>query len=142
MTALAMIIGMIPMALGLGEGGEQNAPLGRAVIGGLLLATNYMFVMWNRAALMESTMTALITVGWAAYAKGERRGLWGLAAGVATALALAKKLPVVTDLTLITCGSKRRVNTARPSGAPALTWSASCRFSPRRISLCSGVRLN
>jgi multidrug efflux pump subunit AcrB len=39
MTALAMIIGMIPMALGLGDGGEQNAPLGRAVIGGLLLAT-------------------------------------------------------------------------------------------------------
>ena len=39
MTALAMIIGMIPMALGLGDGGEENAPLGRAVIGGLLLAT-------------------------------------------------------------------------------------------------------
>jgi multidrug efflux pump subunit AcrB len=39
MTALAMIIGMIPMSLGLGEGGEQNAPLGRAVIGGLLMAT-------------------------------------------------------------------------------------------------------
>jgi multidrug efflux pump subunit AcrB len=39
MTALAMIIGMLPMALGLGEGGEQNAPLGRAVVGGLLLAT-------------------------------------------------------------------------------------------------------
>ncbi len=39
MTALAMIIGMIPMALGVGDGGEQNAPLGRAVIGGLLLAT-------------------------------------------------------------------------------------------------------
>ncbi len=39
MTALAMIIGMIPMALGLGDGGEQNAPLGRAVIGGLLFAT-------------------------------------------------------------------------------------------------------
>ena len=39
MTALAMIIGMIPMSLGLGDGGEQNAPLGRAVIGGLLLAT-------------------------------------------------------------------------------------------------------
>ena len=39
MTALAMIIGMIPMALGMGEGGEQNAPLGRAVIGGLLFAT-------------------------------------------------------------------------------------------------------
>jgi multidrug efflux pump subunit AcrB len=39
MTALAMVIGMLPMALGLGEGGEQNAPLGRAVIGGLVFAT-------------------------------------------------------------------------------------------------------
>jgi multidrug efflux pump subunit AcrB len=39
MTALAMIIGMLPMALAMGEGGEQNAPLGRAVIGGLLVAT-------------------------------------------------------------------------------------------------------
>jgi len=39
MTALAMILGMLPMSLGLGDGGEQNAPLGRAVIGGLLVAT-------------------------------------------------------------------------------------------------------
>ncbi len=39
MTALAMIIGMVPMALGMGDGGEQNAPLGRAVIGGLIFAT-------------------------------------------------------------------------------------------------------
>lgn len=39
MTALAMVIGMLPMALGLGEGGEQNAPLGRAVVGGLIFAT-------------------------------------------------------------------------------------------------------
>ena len=39
MTAFAMIVGMIPMSLGLGEGGEQNAPLGRAVIGGLSIAT-------------------------------------------------------------------------------------------------------
>ena len=39
MTALAMVIGMVPMAMGLGEGGEQNAPLGRAVIGGLIFAT-------------------------------------------------------------------------------------------------------
>jgi multidrug efflux pump subunit AcrB len=39
MTALAMILGMLPMALAFGEGGEQNAPLGRAVIGGLLMAT-------------------------------------------------------------------------------------------------------
>jgi multidrug efflux pump subunit AcrB len=39
MTAAAMVIGMLPMALALGEGGEQNAPLGRAVIGGLVVAT-------------------------------------------------------------------------------------------------------
>jgi multidrug efflux pump subunit AcrB len=39
MTAFAMIVGMLPMALGLGEGGEQNAPLARAVIGGLSIAT-------------------------------------------------------------------------------------------------------
>jgi multidrug efflux pump subunit AcrB len=39
MTAFAMIIGMLPMALGIGEGGEQNAPLARAVIGGLTVAT-------------------------------------------------------------------------------------------------------
>ncbi|MEO8335759.1 MAG: efflux RND transporter permease subunit, partial [bacterium] len=45
MTALAMIIGMLPMALGLGEGGEQNAPLGRSVIGGLLVATFFTLIV-------------------------------------------------------------------------------------------------
>ncbi|QJR14929.1 efflux RND transporter permease subunit [Usitatibacter palustris] len=55
MTALAMIIGMIPMALGMGEGGEQNAPLGRAVIGGLALATvsTLLFVPVVYAAVHE-----------------------------------------------------------------------------------------
>jgi multidrug efflux pump subunit AcrB len=57
MTALAMIVGMLPMSLGLGEGGEQNAPLGRAVIGGLLAATAFtlffvpvMYSLLRRAA--------------------------------------------------------------------------------------------
>jgi len=45
MTALAMIIGMIPMALALSDGGEQNAPLGRAVIGGLLIASLYTLIV-------------------------------------------------------------------------------------------------
>ena len=44
MTALAMIVGMLPMSLGLGEGGEQNAPLGRAVVGGLLVATVFTLI--------------------------------------------------------------------------------------------------
>jgi multidrug efflux pump subunit AcrB len=69
MTAIAMIIGMIPMALNLGEGGEENAPLGRAVIGGLCLATaaTLIFVPAVFAALhsigsgSKSTADQLIT---------------------------------------------------------------------------------
>jgi multidrug efflux pump subunit AcrB len=59
MTALAMIIGMVPMALGVGEGGEQNAPLGRAVIGGLLCATvaTLFFVPAVFTALHQSRRT-------------------------------------------------------------------------------------
>ena len=63
MTALAMILGMLPMSLGMGEGGEQNAPLGRAVIGGLLVATAttliivpifYSLLRKNAPGLMEA----------------------------------------------------------------------------------------
>ncbi|MEO6601923.1 MAG: efflux RND transporter permease subunit [Polyangiaceae bacterium] len=59
MTAMAMIIGMLPMSLGLGEGGEQNAPLGRAVIGGLLLATlaTLLFVPVMYSALRRKAPT-------------------------------------------------------------------------------------
>jgi multidrug efflux pump subunit AcrB len=59
MTALAMIIGMVPMAFGLGEGGEQNAPLGRAVIGGLALATvATLFFVPSVFALLHSRKAA------------------------------------------------------------------------------------
>jgi multidrug efflux pump subunit AcrB len=67
MTAGAMIMGMIPMALGVGEGGEQNAPLARAVIGGLLFATfatlvfvptMYRLVRRPRAFSVENTTLA------------------------------------------------------------------------------------
>jgi len=67
MTALAMIIGMLPMSLGLGEGGEQNAPLGRAVIGGLLCATAttlffvpVMYSLLRRKAPVEDVEAALV----------------------------------------------------------------------------------
>jgi multidrug efflux pump subunit AcrB len=67
MTALAMIIGMVPMALGLGDGGEQNAPLGRAVIGGLLLAT---------VATLFFVPTAFSTVhGWLQSRRKTARGV-------------------------------------------------------------------
>jgi multidrug efflux pump subunit AcrB len=60
MTALAMIIGMVPMAFGLGEGGEQNAPLGRAVIGGLALATvATLFFVPSVFALLHGKKAAL-----------------------------------------------------------------------------------
>jgi 4-amino-4-deoxy-L-arabinose transferase-like glycosyltransferase len=70
-----------------------NALGGRraAAVGGILLATNYWFVMWNRAALMESTMTAFIVAGWAAYAMSERRPWWAVVAGVCAALAFFTK---------------------------------------------------
>jgi 4-amino-4-deoxy-L-arabinose transferase-like glycosyltransferase len=58
-----------------------------ALIGALFLSTNYVFVMWNRAALMESTMTAFITAGWAAYTVAQQRPRAGLLAGVAVVLA-------------------------------------------------------
>ena len=59
MTALAMILGMLPMALALGEGGEQNAPLGRAVIGGLLVASCYtLFVLPTLYALLRKKAPA------------------------------------------------------------------------------------
>jgi 4-amino-4-deoxy-L-arabinose transferase-like glycosyltransferase len=56
-----------------------------AAIGAALLATTYAFVMWNRAALMESTMTAAMVVAWTAYARGSRDARWGAIAGVAAA---------------------------------------------------------
>jgi multidrug efflux pump subunit AcrB len=63
MTALAMIIGMVPMAFGLGEGGEQNAPLGRAVIGGLALATvATLFFVPSVFALLHGRTTAAAPV--------------------------------------------------------------------------------
>ena len=64
MTALAMIIGMAPMALGLGEGGEQNAPLGRAVIGGLLFATCRHPVVRARRFCDAAWALAPIRIAW------------------------------------------------------------------------------
>jgi multidrug efflux pump subunit AcrB len=64
MTALAMIIGMLPMSLGLGEGGEQNAPLGRAVIGGLLVATFFtLFFVPVMYSLLRRTPPRFEAVG-------------------------------------------------------------------------------
>jgi multidrug efflux pump subunit AcrB len=63
MTAIAMILGMIPMAIGAGEGGEQNAPLGRAVIGGLIVATVFtLFVVPIFYSVLRKSMPAYHTM--------------------------------------------------------------------------------
>jgi 4-amino-4-deoxy-L-arabinose transferase-like glycosyltransferase len=81
------------VALGIGLRALAGSRAG--VIGAALLATNYVFVMWNRAALMESTMTAFIVVGWAAYAVASRRAAAGLVAGAAAILAFFSKASAI-----------------------------------------------
>ena len=71
------------LAAGLGASAGRRA----ALVGAWLLATNYVFVMSNRAALMESTMPAFIVLSWAAYAAAERRPLAGVVSRVAVVLA-------------------------------------------------------
>jgi multidrug efflux pump subunit AcrB len=71
MTALAMIIGMLPMALSLGEGGEQNAPIGRAVIGGLLFATVGTLII---VPVMYSLMSKQAPVNWEKRLEDEIQG--------------------------------------------------------------------
>ena len=84
---------LVPVASGLAAVGFLVAGLhalaGRrtALIGGALLATNYVFVMWNRAALLESTMVSLIVACWGAYALAGRRAAIGFLAGMAAVLA-------------------------------------------------------
>ncbi len=79
-----------------------------ALIAGALLAVNYAFVMWNRAALMESTMTTFIVVSWAACALAAQRRGWGIVSGAAAALAFFTKASAaffVAALLAETCGA-------------------------------------
>ena len=85
--AVSGLIALIALMWGLWAVGGRSA----ALVGGLLLATSYTFVMWNRAALMESTMTMFIVVGWAAYARASQRPRWGVLAGAAVVLAFFTK---------------------------------------------------
>lgn len=84
---------LVPVASGLaavlliGLGLASAAGTRAGLIGASLLATNYVFVMWNRAALMESTMTAFIVASWSAYVLAQRRPALGLLSGTAVVLA-------------------------------------------------------
>jgi predicted RND superfamily exporter protein len=139
MTALAMIIGMAPMALGLGEGGEQNAPLGRAVIGGLVCATiatlvfvPVVFSIAHRrdrapaprrprspeSLFMQSDVTA----------PAAPRGL--KTAGIVAALVAAGV--VAAGVVSVTTKSARRSNLADARSIPTVHLIAVGRATPRR----------
>jgi 4-amino-4-deoxy-L-arabinose transferase-like glycosyltransferase len=104
-----------------------------ALIGATLLSTNYVFIMWNRAALMESTMTALLVCAWAAYAMGERRPVWGLVAGVAATLAWFTKAAAAFFLAAIVFDAA--VQWLRHHGPPAMRASATAPSSNRLATL-------
>src|SRR5262249_18729724 len=91
MTAFAMMLGMAPMALGMGEGAEQNAPLGRAVIGGLLFATvaTLLFVPSLYALLHGRSASERAAAKAAAEVDGRRRGFSGPLAAVLAVLVAA-----------------------------------------------------
>ncbi|MEO7192892.1 MAG: glycosyltransferase family 39 protein [Vicinamibacterales bacterium] len=115
---------VVPVASGLLALGALVAGLlslaGRraALTGAILLGTSYEFVMWNRAALMESTLTALLVCAWAAYAAGEKRQSWGLVAGLAATLAWFTKASAAFFLAALTLDSLMtlaRAHRNRPS---------------------------
>jgi hypothetical protein len=85
--AVSGLVAVVALMLGL----HVLAGARAALLGGLLLSTNYAFVMWNRAALMESTMTAFIVVSWMAWVRTERRAGWAAVAGLAAVAAFFTK---------------------------------------------------
>ena len=84
------LLALIALMAGLHAASTRHAER-TALVGGAVLAANFTWVAWNRAALMESTMTMFIVVAWAAYAMAARRPWWGLVAGTAAVLAFFTK---------------------------------------------------
>jgi hypothetical protein len=84
------LLAVIALMAGLHAASTRH-PDRTALIGGAVLAANFTWVAWNRAALMESTMTMFIVVSWAAYAMAARRPAWGVIAGAAAVLAFFTK---------------------------------------------------
>lgn len=102
-----------------------------AVVGGALLAVNYAFVMWNRAALMESTMTSLLVIAWMAWARAARQPAWALLAGLATVAAFFTKAAAAffvaalgIELTMAAVGAWRQAGEDRRRRLRRLVWGA------------------
>ena len=121
--ALSGLLAVIFLAAGLAAVADRRA----ALVGSALLATNYAFVMWNRAALMESTMTAFILIAWAGYAMADRRAAWGIVSGAAVVLAWFTKAAaaffagaIVLDI-VITLSLAAMPSVRAPTGAAGPT---------------------
>jgi 4-amino-4-deoxy-L-arabinose transferase-like glycosyltransferase len=127
------LMAILLLAAGLGALAGPRA----AAIGAVLLATNYVFVMWNRAALMESTMTAMIVAAWASYTIAERTPRLGLIAGAAVVAAWFTKASsafflaaIVLDCVTTICLSwmpalrtRARITEPSPSIVAAAYWT-------------------
>jgi 4-amino-4-deoxy-L-arabinose transferase-like glycosyltransferase len=105
------MIALLALIAGLGSLSGSRA----ALVGGLLLAVNFTWVTWNRAALMESTMTMFIVVAWAAYIKGGGRAWWGAIAGMAAVLAWFTKAAAAFFIAALVADAVWTVATARLS---------------------------
>jgi len=112
------LLAVVALMLGLSVVAGRRA----AVVGGLLLATSYTFVMWNRAALMESTMTAFIVISWAAYALAttttRRSTVWGVLAGAAAVAAFFTKAAAAFFIAALVLETATSWWFSRPSSIP------------------------
>ena len=106
------LLAIIALMAGLHAATRQHAER-TALIGGAVLAFNFTWVAWNRAALMESTMTMFIVVAWAAYAQAARRPLWGVVAGIAAVLAFFTKAAAAFFIAAIVLDAVWTIATAR-----------------------------
>jgi hypothetical protein len=132
-SVAAGLVSILFLALGLAATGGRRA----AAAGAVLLATNYVFVMWNRAALMESTMTAFIVASWCGYALSRRWPVLGLVAGAAVVAAWFTKasaaffvaaLLLDAGITLILCFfpslcRRLRMPSPEPAAIRAAWWT-------------------
>jgi 4-amino-4-deoxy-L-arabinose transferase-like glycosyltransferase len=112
--AVSGVVAVVALMAGL----AALAGLRAALAGGALLATNFVFVMWNRAALIESTMIAAIVVSWGAYARAARRPSWGVVAGAAAAIAWFTKAAAAFFVAALVLESLWSWATARHSDDP------------------------
>ena len=106
------LLALVALMAGLHAASTRHAER-TALIGGAVLAFNFTWVAWNRAALMESTMTMFIVVAWAAYAMAARRPVWGVVAGVAAVLAFFTKAAAAFFIAAIVLDAVWTIATAR-----------------------------